>query len=113
MTTRSRTSATTTPSPMQIADLFRRRRDPLPSAPDPCPCRVPGHRPIRGDGPPVCPVLVYRAGDAAARPAELSEGVLSMLQEVHGDVVELVEVRLPRGRVLVWRWVMDPEGGIA
>lgn len=98
---------------MWITDLFRRRRDPSPSAPEACPCGSPAHRPIVGDGPPVCPVLVYRAGDAAARPGELSEGVLSMLQEAHGEVVELVEVRLPRGRVVVWRWVADAEGGIA
>lgn len=96
---------------MKIADLFRRSdRRPEPSR---CICGSTLHHAIDGDGPLVCPALMLRAGDAAARPGELSEGVLAMLQEAHGEVVELVEVRLPRGRVVVWRWLVDENGAIA
>lgn len=99
---------------MRIQDLFRRRRPPSePPAPPRCPCGRPGHAPICDDGPPVCPALLYECGDVVRRPDQFPEGTLAMLQEVHGDVVELVEYRHPKGRVRVWLWTLDEQGAIA
>lgn len=66
-------------------------------------CKHCGGPSIAGEGAAVCRVCVRRFGAAAGFPALQTPGVLRMLAEAHGDVVELVMPRTD-GRAH-WNWI--------